>query len=69
MFVAPFLMGLWLSAVLLFITGPGFAMLFPGVKDGEKSAIWCFISIMESSITIFTQYFVLRWMAKKEHKD
>jgi hypothetical protein len=71
MFVAPFLMGQKLGSILLFLTGPGIALLFPGTKDGERSAIWCFVSIMESSITIFSQYFLARWLVKKQkaHQD
>jgi hypothetical protein len=56
MFVAPFLLGLRLESIVLFLTGPAIAVLFTKATDGEKASIWCFFSIAESFITIITTY-------------
>jgi hypothetical protein len=68
MFVAPIILGQKLGSVVLFCTGPGLSLLFPGAKDGEKAAIWCFFSIAESFITMMTQYAALRVGAKEGKK-
>ncbi|KAK8884516.1 hypothetical protein M9Y10_043629 [Tritrichomonas musculus] len=67
MFVAPALMGLTMGSIILFITGPLLAAFFP-VRDGERSSIWCFFSIGESFITVFTQYLAIRNAEKKLEK-
>jgi hypothetical protein len=64
MFVAPILMGQTLGTIVLFLTGPGLSLLFAGVKDGERAAIWCFFSIAEAAAATATQYFAVR-LAKK----
>jgi hypothetical protein len=69
MFVTPMLMGQSLGAIVLFATGPGIALLFPGAKDGERAAIWCFFSIAEAFLTVLTQYFAVRIaMGKSDEK-
>jgi hypothetical protein len=65
MFVIPILMGQYLASIVLFVTGPGLALLFPGTKDGEQAAIWCFFSIAESFVTVVTQYALVRAAAGK----
>jgi hypothetical protein len=64
MFIAPILMGQTVGTIVLFLTGPGLALLFAGVKDGERAAIWCFFSIAEAAATTATQYIGIR-LAKK----
>jgi hypothetical protein len=64
MFVAPILMGQVLGSIVLFLTGPGLSLLFAGVKDGERAAIWCFFSIAEAAVTVVAQYLGIR-AAKK----
>ena len=68
MFIAPILMGMHVGAVTLFFTGPAIALLFSGVKDGERSAIWCFFSIAETFITVFSQYLAVRRAKKASEK-
>ena len=68
MFVAPILMGQPFASILLFLTGPFIAALFPA-KAGEKSSIWCFFSIAESTITILSQYLACRSVQKKNMND
>jgi hypothetical protein len=66
MFVAPALLGLWFASAVLFLSGPGIALLFPGITDGERSAIWCFFSIAETVVTVTTQWLLIR---KEENKE
>jgi len=68
MFVVPLLMGQYLTAIVLFVTGPGIAIFFEA-SSGERSSIWCFFSIAETAITIFSQLFYLRYQAKKDSKE
>lgn len=65
MFVLPALMGIGMGSIILFATGPLIAAFFP-VRDGERSAIWCFFSISECFITVFTQYIACRKHQKKQ---
>jgi hypothetical protein len=60
MFITPLLMGQYLAPVVLFCSGPGLALLFPGIKEGERSAIWCFFSIAESLVTVFAQLVAIK---------
>lgn len=61
MFVCPFILGLRIQSIILFLTGPFISVLFPGpVSDGERSSIWCFFSIAESFITVITCYIACR---------
>lgn len=70
MFVAPFLLGLRLQSIILFLTGPFISCLFRGeVSDGERSAIWCFFSIAESFITIITSLLACRYQLKDSTKN
>jgi hypothetical protein len=65
MFFVPTLLGMFWPALVLFLTGPGLALLFRPVTDGELAAIWCFFSIAETTLTVVSHYFVMRVMAKK----
>ncbi|KAH0786266.1 hypothetical protein GPJ56_009943 [Histomonas meleagridis] len=66
MFVAPILMGQWVGSVILFCTGPLIALFFNPIEDGERSSIWCYVSIMECFITVTAQYFICRMQKKQE---
>lgn len=68
MFCVPILMGCYVQAIVLFFTGPFISMWFPA-RDGERSAIWCFFSIAEMTITLSTQLFVLYRSRKNERKN
>ena len=59
MFILPFLMGCRFQAIVLFFSGPGISMWFPA-RDGERAAIWCFLSISETAITLFSQLYILK---------
>ena len=65
MFVLPFAMGMHFESVLLFISGPGLAIFFP-VDDGERSAIWCFLSVMEELITFGSQILMINYSRKRK---
>ena len=67
MFILPFLMGCRINAIILFFTGPGISMWFPA-RDGERAAIWCFLSISETAITLFSQLYFLSRSHKNEEK-
>ena len=67
MFIAPVLMGITAGSIILFCTGPLLAAFFP-VRDGERSAIWCYFSIAEAFITIISQYMAFRHGQKKAEK-
>lgn len=69
MFVAPFLLGLRLESIVLFLTGPAIAVLFTKATDGEKSSIWCFFSIAESFITIITTYIACKKQLKAQEAE
>ena len=68
MFVAPFLLGLQLQSIILFMTGPAIALLFTKATDGERASIWCFFSIAESFITIIAAYMACRKQLKANDK-
>jgi hypothetical protein len=65
MFVAPALLGLGVATTVLFLTGPGISLLFSGVMDGERAAIWCFFSVIEALTTVITQYLAIQVATKK----
>jgi hypothetical protein len=67
MFVVPILMGQWVASIVLFLSGPGLALFFTGIKAGEWSAIWCFFSIAESLCTLIAQCVILRMTAGKSN--
>ena len=58
MFIIPFAMNLHFESLLLFFTGP-FLCIFFETDDGERSAIWCFFSIMEALITFGSQLLII----------
>jgi hypothetical protein len=69
MFVAPALLGEWLASIVLFLSGPGISLLFKGIADGERSAIWCFFSIAETVVTVTTQWLLIRKSASKSNES
>lgn len=69
MFITPFLMGMRIQAIVLFLTGPAIAMCFPGASRGEKAAIWCFFSIGEALITMVTSYYACKSQLKYALKE
>jgi hypothetical protein len=66
MFIAPAILGLHFATLVLFLTGPGIALLFAGVRDGERAAIWCFFSVIEALTTVVTQYVAIRVATKRD---
>jgi hypothetical protein len=66
MFVIPFLLGLKFAALLLLFGGPGLAMAFAGVREGETAAIWSFLAVGQAFVAIFVQFFVVRRAVKNE---
>ena len=69
MFVTPFLLGMRIEAIVLFLTGPAISILFTKASDGEHASIWCFFSIAESFITVFTAYFGCKRQLAKNQGD
>ena len=65
MFITPILMGQCLGSVVLFMTGPFIAAFF-NATSGEKASIWCFFSIMETTITCLAQYMAVRHAMKNQ---
>ena len=65
MFALPFAMGMHFESILLFASGPGLAIFFP-VDDGERSSIWCFLSVMEELITFGSQIIAIHLSRKNK---
>jgi len=65
MFIAPLLMGLHFSTVVLFLTSQLIDIIFSKAHPGEIASIWCVFSVSEAAIAIATQYIAVSKAAKK----